>query len=131
MKSIRKFAVSTAFVSAALAAVTALGTTTASAETEPKVPIEGVACGFDGTVTPRTVRLGDHGPAVREARCLLDFWGYIDFSWDDETHGTFDAHAEEAVRSFEERRGLPVDGVVGPETWEELRHSLSAAHPPR
>ncbi|MFD7163730.1 peptidoglycan-binding domain-containing protein [Streptomyces violascens] len=127
----RGLAASVALVSAAMAAVTALGTTTASAETAPKVPIEGVACGFDGTVTPRTVRLGDHGPAVREARCLLDFWGYIDFSWNDEIHGTFDADVEEAVKNFEKRRGLPVDGVVGPETWEELRHSLGAPHRPR
>ncbi|WP_382050189.1 peptidoglycan-binding domain-containing protein [Streptomyces aureoversilis] len=119
-----------ALVSAALVAVTALDTTAASAETAPKVPIEGVACGFDSTVTPPTVRLGDDGPAVREARCLLDFWGYIDFSWDDKTHGSFDTDVEEAVKSFEKRRGLPVDGIVGPETWEELRHSLGAPHRP-
>ncbi len=130
MRSTHRLAASVALVSAALAAVTALGAATASAETAPEVPLEGVACGFDANPTPATVRLGDHGPAVREARCLLDFWGYVEFSRWDEAHGTFDAETEEAVERFEKRRGLPVDGVVGPETWEELRHSLGAPHRP-
>ena len=34
--------------------------------------------------------------------------------------GSFDAGTEAAVREFQRARGLPVDGLVGPETWRML-----------
>lgn len=37
--------------------------------------------------------------------------------------GEYDARTEEAVRSFQRRRGLHVDGVCGPETWGALIES--------
>jgi hypothetical protein len=35
--------------------------------------------------------------------------------------GRFDAATAKALRAFQERRGLPVDGVAGPATWAALR----------
>jgi N-acetylmuramoyl-L-alanine amidase len=34
--------------------------------------------------------------------------------------GVFDRHTEAAVRTFQQRRGLPADGIVGPDTWRTL-----------
>src|SRR5206468_11758140 len=34
--------------------------------------------------------------------------------------GTYGSSTEAALRGFQQRRGLLVDGIVGPETWAEL-----------
>jgi N-acetylmuramoyl-L-alanine amidase len=34
--------------------------------------------------------------------------------------GVFDERTEQAVRQFQRMRGLPADGIVGPETWRTL-----------
>ena len=34
--------------------------------------------------------------------------------------GVFDEPTRQAVRAFQQRRGLPADGVVGPDTWASL-----------
>lgn len=68
------------------------------------------------------LRAGAQGEAVRELQKLLRAAG-IDPGED----GTYDATTEEAVRAFQERRRLRVDGICGPETWgalEESGHSL-------
>ena len=64
----------------------------------------------------RTLRRGDHGPDVQELQHLLglaDHRTTID--------GLFGRLTEEAVKAFQEERGLEVDGVVGVETWAALR----------
>lgn len=38
----------------------------------------------------------------------------------DELDGTFGASTETAVGEFQRRRGLPPDGLVGPDTWSQL-----------
>lgn len=40
--------------------------------------------------------------------------------------GYFDAVTERALRSFQERKGLTVDGTIGPETWEALHYWVNA-----
>jgi peptidoglycan hydrolase-like protein with peptidoglycan-binding domain len=43
-----------------------------------------------------------------------------------EATGFFGAVTERAVRSFQERKGLTVDGVVGPQTWGALHYWVNA-----
>jgi N-acetylmuramoyl-L-alanine amidase len=61
---------------------------------------------------------GGRGQAVRDVqRRLLGAGFRIDA---DELDGTFGASTEASVRGFQQARGLPVDGVVGAETWGQL-----------
>lgn len=61
------------------------------------------------------VRRGDTGERVRTVQYLLRQAGYS-VSAD----GVFGSGTESAVRSFQQARGLAVDGVVGTATWERL-----------
>ncbi|MEV1286770.1 N-acetylmuramoyl-L-alanine amidase [Micromonospora sp. NPDC049679] len=67
----------------------------------------------------RPIRRGDRGPAVTEIRAVLvglDLLGPTDPIRADD----FDAEAERAVRTFQQSRGLSIDGQVGAETWRAL-----------
>lgn len=74
-------------------------------------------------------RLGDQGSAVAEIRSILAGQGLLST-----THGrhaaeadtpgdTFDADTDQAVRAFQQQRGLIVDGIVGPATYRALREA--------
>jgi N-acetylmuramoyl-L-alanine amidase len=66
----------------------------------------------------KIIRRGDRGEAVRDIqRRILDFGLRIE---PDELEGRFGSSTEEAVKAFQQRRGLPSDGMVGPDTWGEL-----------
>ena len=72
----------------------------------------------------RAIRRGDTGPAVSEIRSilvgldLLDAASRaVDASFDD---ASFDDATENAVRAFQQSRGIGVDGIVGAETWQAL-----------
>ena len=89
------------------------------------------------------IRLGTTGPAAAEVRAALSVLGLLpvrpaashagspgsggasaSVSLDD---AVFDADCDAAVREFQQRRGLSVDGIVGPETYralDEARHRL-------
>jgi len=60
---------------------------------------------------------GDRGDAVRDIQVRLASLGY---SIDPAEHGGFGSTTERAVRAFQERRRLLIDGVVGDHTWSEL-----------
>jgi N-acetylmuramoyl-L-alanine amidase len=65
----------------------------------------------------RTVKRGARGEAVRDVLARLAALGaHIEV----EEHGTYGPSTDAAVREFQQRRGLLVDGMVGPHTWEEL-----------
>jgi N-acetyl-anhydromuramyl-L-alanine amidase AmpD len=62
-----------------------------------------------------TVRNGDRNEAVKGAQSQLNRHGAT-LTVD----GAFGPATESAVRSFQTRRGITVDGVVGPVTWQHL-----------
>ena len=66
----------------------------------------------------RTIQQGDRGEDVRDVQQrLIALGGRIE---GEELEGLFGSSTEAAVRAFQQRRGLFVDGKVGPETWAEL-----------
>jgi N-acetylmuramoyl-L-alanine amidase len=65
----------------------------------------------------RLLHRGDRGDAVRDIQVRLASLGY---SIDPAEHGGFGSTTEHAVRAFQERRRLLIDGVVGDHTWSEL-----------
>ncbi len=86
------------------------------------------------------LRRGDSGPAVVEVRGMLTRFGLLAGSSDEKaaterpgpgepaTNGRgsvahFDEVVEQAVRAFQQRRGLITDGIVGPSTYRALREA--------
>jgi len=67
----------------------------------------------------RPIRPGERGPAVVEIRSVLTTIGALAVA---ENGGVdlYDAATEQAVRAFQQSRGLSTDGVVGEETWLAL-----------
>lgn len=62
-----------------------------------------------------TIQRGNKGSRVRMLQGLLIAWGYS-ISVD----GVFGPKTEAAVRSFQGKYAKPVDGIVGPITWNKL-----------
>jgi len=67
-------------------------------------------------VTTSTFRNGDAGPAVTQIVGLLDQLGLLD----GDLPSGYDDRVELAVRTFQQQRGLHVDGVVGAATFRRL-----------
>ena len=66
----------------------------------------------------RAIRQGDAGEQIRDIqRRLLELGHRIDPG---ELEGRFGLSTEAAVRAFQRQRGLPSDGLIGPDTWGEL-----------
>ena len=67
-------------------------------------------------------RRGDTGPAVEEVRATLSALGLLEQPWllSGEAE-VFDDATDRAVRAFQQRRGVTVDGLVGPETYAALQ----------
>lgn len=66
------------------------------------------------------LRHGDSGPAVLDIRARLRGFGVLDPA-PAADESLYDAGVENAVRAFQQERGLITDGVVGPSTYRELR----------
>lgn len=62
------------------------------------------------------IKTGDKGDAVREVERLLVTQGY-----NVAEDALFDANTEQAVKAFQSRMGLVVDGLVGEKTLQTLR----------
>jgi N-acetylmuramoyl-L-alanine amidase len=64
----------------------------------------------------RLIREGDRSQEVADVQARLRAQGItLDDDW-----GTFGTSTKQAVRAFQQIRGILIDGVVGPETWLEL-----------
>lgn len=84
-----------------------------SGEIEPDEPV-------DPEDKP-TLRRGDSGPYVTLAQTMLIQRAYNLGSYG--ADGKFGAMTEAAVREFQADWDLTVDGVIGPQTWEQLERS--------
>lgn len=74
--------------------------------------------------TDPTLIPNDTGDAVRQLQTRLNVWGYkltVD--------GSFGTQTETAVRDFQTKHKLTVDGVVGPATWSALNAAPPAPKP--
>jgi N-acetylmuramoyl-L-alanine amidase len=69
----------------------------------------------------RVLRRGDAGPDVAEIRSVLAALDLLPHTNGSNGYGSFDTSVEQAVRAFQQRRGLITDGVVGPATYRALR----------
>ncbi len=65
----------------------------------------------------RPIRPGERGPGVAEIRNVLMTVGVLA---DGPAHDFYDESTEQAVRAFQQSRGLSTDGIVGEETWVAL-----------
>ena len=74
---------------------------------------------------PPVFGLGDRGRAVSEIRARLAMLGLTD-DGDGGRHvdpETFDERLDQAVRAFQQQRGLAADGIVGPSTYRVLEEA--------
>jgi N-acetylmuramoyl-L-alanine amidase len=65
----------------------------------------------------RDLDRGSEGQPVRDVQARLHALG---FRTEPDEHGYFGIGTESAIREFQQRRHLIVDGVVGPNTWQDL-----------
>jgi N-acetylmuramoyl-L-alanine amidase len=64
----------------------------------------------------KLIREGDRSSEVADVQARLRALGIaLDDEW-----GIFGSSTKQAVRAFQQRRGILVDGLVGPESWLEL-----------
>lgn len=63
-----------------------------------------------------TLKMGNRGPDVKKLQLALNKKGYAIV--DD---GDFGPLTDAAVRDFQKKNGLAVDGIAGPKTWDKLK----------
>lgn len=72
--------------------------------------------GGGGSYSWPTYSYGDQAEAVYSIQYLLEEHGYA-LNYHD---GIYGSEVQNTIESFQSSKGLAVDGVVGPNTWEEL-----------
>lgn len=82
-----------------------------------------VLCMAVGTLpVSAALREGDRGSDVRTVQEKLKRWGY----YSGEVDGIYGAQTASAVRAFQKKNGLAVDGIVGTATSQALGMTLSS-----
>lgn len=77
---------------------------------------------FDRAIAQTTLYWGSSGQEVRELQTKLKRWGYYDGPID----GVYGGGTFTAVKEFQRKNGLAVDGVVGPQTAKALGFNVKA-----
>src|SRR5580700_6225527 len=88
----------------------------------------GVRSTTGGLLATRTVdRFWTGGYAVMRAEQLLAQLGYLPLTWSGASVPATDANAQltGAVMAFESDHGLAMDGVAGPEVWQDLLSAVA------
>ncbi len=75
------------------------------------------------TVCAQVVKQGSRGETVKTIQRKLKNWGYYKASID----GIFGTQTKEAVKYFQRKNGLTVDGIVGKKTLSALGMSASSS----
>ena len=75
------------------------------------------------TVKAASYRRGSYGETVTEIQEKLSQWGY----YSGEIDGIYGSGTEDAVRRFQEKKGLTVDGIAGTATLEAMGISDSSS----
>ncbi|WP_232789074.1 peptidoglycan-binding protein [Streptomyces odonnellii] len=78
---------------------------------------DGLAHAGHSLTTDALIDINGNGRDVVEAQCLLRRHGFDPGAVD----GLYGPASKEAVRKFQAARRLVEDGIVGPDTWAELR----------
>ena len=73
-----------------------------------------------------TIKLGCKGEAVKTLQTALNKYGY-----NLKVDGAFGTKTEAAVKDYQKKYGLSVDGIVGAKTWSKLGYSTSEVSMPR
>ena len=74
-------------------------------------------------VEAAVIRQGQRGDTVRTIQQKLKRWGYYKGAVD----GIFGSQTKEAVKYFQRKNGLTVDGIVGNQTLKALGMSTSSS----
>ena len=82
----------------------------------PGTPVPTTPAPITPTPTPKSMRLGFQGDAVRTVQRRLKELGYYTGSID----GDFGKETEKAVKAFQKANGLTADGKVGEQTLKKL-----------
>jgi peptidoglycan hydrolase-like protein with peptidoglycan-binding domain len=77
----------------------------AIAQANPRLPAAGLP-----------LQPGQTGDEVRQLQAILAQLGWYEAALD----GLYGPTTTEAVQAFQAHQGLPVDGIVGPQTWQRL-----------
>ncbi len=84
--------------------------------------LDSKASPYNCKVPEPTVRLGSTGVCVKALQFSLNQWIVYQRITANKlpVDGRFGSKTVDVVKRFQQRQGLPVDGVVGPKTWARL-----------
>ena len=87
---------------------------------------EGLTLSEAQRIFPETLRYGDRGGGVQVVQYYLAFLGFFLPQLPPiEVTGIFDDATRDAVYTFQSYAGLPIDGVVGRDTWDALQDNYA------
>ena len=87
---------------------------------------EGLSLSEAQRIFPETLRYGDRGGGVQVVQYYLAFLGFFLPQLPPiEVTGIFDDATRDAVYTFQSYAGLPIDGVVGRDTWDALQDNYA------